>query len=45
MIYECTGFLAFFFVAFVIYASVTLDIRNSYSRYRRQKQVISAASA
>jgi hypothetical protein len=37
MLYELTGFLAIVFVGLILYASVTLDIQKSYSRYRNQQ--------
>jgi hypothetical protein len=34
MIYEATGAFAIVFVVLILYASVWLDVRQSYRRYR-----------
>jgi len=37
MLYEVMGAFSVVFVALILYASLTLDIQSSYSRYRRQQ--------
>lgn len=41
MIYELAGAFGVVFVALVLYASLTLDIQQSYARFRRQQRRLS----